>query len=170
MKNLRKIPKLKIPHIICPTFLALVGLAALLAGCSLDKWIDVPAGEYALDTEAGQASRDAGETLEALRIDGITNTAVFEFTDGSEVAASFSARDRGQWPAGCPGSLYSVRMEVLDLEVEAVQIGEQSFPNPVLVRDCPPEPLQVLLRTDGPIGGAGTGCSNVNACVYFKLK
>ena len=170
MKNFKKIPKLKIHHIISLNLLALVGLAVLLVGCSLDKWIDVPAGEYSVDTQAGEASRDAGETLESLSIDGNKNTAVFEFADGSQLEAPISARERDQWPAGCPGNLYSVHMAVLDLEVEAVQIGELSFPDPVLVRDCPAEPLQILLRSNGPIGGAGTGCANVNACVYFNLR
>jgi hypothetical protein len=148
----------------------IVGLVALLAGCSLDKWIEVPAGEYTVDRQVGEASRSVGKILATLEIDRDESIAVFEFADGTQLETPFSARDRSAWPAGCPGNLYSVHMEVLDLEGEAIQIGALSYPDPVLVRDCPPEPLQVLLRSDGPVGGAGSGCSNVDECVYFKLR
>jgi hypothetical protein len=148
----------------------IVGLVALLAGCSLDKWTEVPAGAYTVDSQVGEASRSVGQILAALQIDRDESIALFIFADGTQLETPFSARDRSAWPAGCPGNLYSVHMEVLDLEEETVQIGSLSYANPVLVRDCPPEPLHVLLRSNNSIGGAGSGCSNVNECVYFKLR
>jgi hypothetical protein len=170
MNYQKQTPKFKNIPVSALKILAIVGLAVLLAGCSLDKWIEVPAGEYTVDSQVGEASRNAGQMLAALKIDRDQSIAVFEFADGTQLAAPFSARDRNVWPAGCPGNLYSVHMEVLDLEMETVQIGSLSYVDPLLVRDCPPEPLQVLLRSNGPIGGAGSGCPNTNDCVYFTLR
>jgi hypothetical protein len=170
MNYQKQTPKFKNIPVSALKILVIVGLAVLLAGCSLDKWVDVPPGEYTVLSGSGETSRNDEQSLEALQINRDEAMAVFEFADGTQLEAPFSARERSAWPTGCPGNLYSVHMEVLDLEVESVQIGSLSFSDPVLVRDCPPEPLQVLLRSNGPIGGAGSGCSNVDECVYFTLR
>jgi hypothetical protein len=58
-------------------------------------------------------------------------------------------------------------MEVLDIEQDVLTIGDATFNEPVLVRDCPSNPVQVILREDGAIGGAFTACPYPEPCIYF---
>lgn len=110
----------------------------------------------------------AGQAIRGLGIDRDTRVAVFTLADGSEIIASFASRDRAGWPSGCPANIGSTRMEVLDIEEESLTIGAITFGDPILVRDCPPDPVQVILRSDGAIGGAGRDCAHPNGCISFR--
>ncbi|MDY6876648.1 MAG: hypothetical protein SWK90_10680 [Chloroflexota bacterium] len=70
---------------------------------------------------------------------------MFTLTDGTEIVASFVPRDRAEWPSGCPANINSTRMEVLDIEEDPLTIGAVVFSDPILVRDCPPDPMRVVL-------------------------
>ena len=108
----------------------------------------------------------AGQAIRGLGIDRDTRVAVFTLADGSEIIASFAPRDRTEWPSGCPANIGSTRMEVLDIKGESLDIGAVTFSDPILVRDCPPD--QVILRSDGAIGGAGGACAHPNGCIFFR--
>ena len=64
-------------------------LAALAAGCSLDRWADVAAGEYT--PAESTASTGAGPDIERLRVDRDNRTVWLVLTDGSQVITRFSA-------------------------------------------------------------------------------
>lgn len=134
-----------------------------LAACSADRWAEVASGEY---TSVQGPQADTAE-IATLQIDRERQTATFSLRDRSEVVVSFVARERTQWPSGCPANIGSTRMEVLDIEEERLAIGPITFDNPILVRNCPPDPMHVVLREDGVIGGSGTACSYQEKCLFF---
>jgi hypothetical protein len=149
------------------TVLVLIILLALLAGCGVDRHVKVSAGEYIPIRDAG--TPDYASAIETVRIDRENQIAWFVLTDGSQLIVSFTPRARAAWPAGCPTNVSSTRMEVLNLEVETLTIASMSFENSVLVRNCPPEPEEVVLRSDGEIGGGGTACSGATECVVLEV-
>jgi hypothetical protein len=110
--------------------------------------------------------------VQKLEIDRDERTAVITLADGSAIVTPFVRRDRAEWPAGCPTNIYIHRMEVLDIEQEELAIGPITLANPILVRDCPPDPVRVVLREDGEIGNAGgvsgSACSRTEPCICFK--
>ena len=94
--------------------------------------------------------------MRTLEIDRDKRLAIFTLVDGSESIVPFVSRDRAAWPSGCPTNINPTRMEVLDLADKLLTIGSLTLRQPVLVRDCPPDPMQVLLRdalVAGVIGG-----------------
>jgi hypothetical protein len=149
------------------TALVLIILLALLAGCGVDRHVKVTAGEYIRIRDAG--TPDYASAIETVRIDRENQIAWFVLTDGSQLIVPFTPRARAAWPAGCPTNVSSTRMEVLNLEVETLTIASTSFENPVLVRNCPPEPEEVVLRNDGEIGGGGTACNGTTECVALEV-
>jgi hypothetical protein len=58
-------------------------------------------------------------------------------------------------------------MEVLEIAEDPLILGSTTFNRPVLVRDCPAEPVRLVLRQDGEIGGGGTACAFGEMCLYF---
>ena len=146
----------------------LILLLALLAGCGADRHIEVSTGDYApvRDTETS----DAGAAIETVQVDRDNQTVWFALADGSQIIVPFTSRARAAWPAGCPTNVSSTRMEVLDLETEALTIASTIFENPVLVRNCPPEPEEIVLRSDGEIGGGGDACDGTSECIPFELS
>jgi hypothetical protein len=102
-----------------------------------------------------------------LEVDREAGQMVFALADGSQIASSFVARDRAAWPAGCPTNIQSTRMEVLEIVEDPLRLGSTTFRHPVLVRDCPREPVRLVLREDGEMGGGGTACPYGELCLYF---
>ena len=147
------------------TALALVGV--LIAGCSLDRRVEVESGEYVVLAEPGMPQAAAAREIKSLQVDRKTRQVVFTLADGSQIAASFVPRERSAWPSGCPTNIQSTRMEVLDIESDPLTIGATALDRPVLVRDCPREPVRLVLRSDGAIGGASTACPYPEPCIYF---
>lgn len=141
-----------------------------LTGCSTTRWARIESDQYVVDFDRGQAN---GVTLRAiLKMEVVRDerVTVFRLADGSEIVTSFVPRDRAEWPAGCPAMLGSTRMEVLDLAEDKLTIGSVTLSNPILVRGCPPDPMHVVLREDGEIGGTGGACSSPSECIYFLPK
>jgi hypothetical protein len=151
--------------VVAITVLALAGL--VLSGCSLDRWVKVEPGEYTVLREPGMAQAAAAREIETLQVDRETQRVAIRLVDGSEIVTSFVPRERSAWPSGCPANIQSTRMEVLELEVDPLTIGATTFQQPVLVRDCPRDPMRLVLRSDGVIGGGGTACPYLEPCIYF---
>jgi Tol biopolymer transport system component len=151
--------------------MATIALAILtvfvLAGCSADRWIGIEPGEYVVAKRAGTASTTASAEIQKIAIDRDKQLAIFTLLDESEMAVSFVPRDKAAWPSGCPANINSTRMEVLDIKENRLTVGSITLSNPILVRDCPPAPMRVVLRQDGDIGGSGGACARLNECIFF---
>lgn len=59
-------------------------------------------------------------------------------------------------------------MEVLEIEMEALSIGSTTFRRPVLVRSCPRDPAEIVLRSSGEIGRSGTACTGAGECIVLE--
>lgn len=148
-------------------FAAVVLVGTVLSSCSLDRWVDVEHGEYVFIQARGGLSQLGMTGLSHLDIDRQESLARLGLVDGTEILASFMPRAKAEWPSGCPANIQSTRMEVLDLEMETLTIGSITLRNPVLVRDCPRNPVEVVLREDGDIGGGGNACKFQDLCLIF---
>ena len=144
----------------------LVGL--ILSGCSTTRWAEVESGEYIVVCSETEASDVAMRAIQKLEIDRDERAAVFTLVDGSEIVTQFTPRDRAEWPAGCPANLGSTHMEVLDIGEDTLTIDSIIFNNPILVRDCPPDPMRVVLQEDGEMGGSGGACTQPSKCIFFE--
>lgn len=147
---------------------------ATLAGCATTRWLAVEQGEYVVGRGQGEAHATAVEVIQELEIDREQGVAIFTFVDGSEVVASFVARDQPAWPAGCPTNIYMDRMEILDIEAETLSLDGIAISHPILVRSCPPEPVFVVLREGDEIGNtqasSGSACTGTDTCIHFKPR
>jgi hypothetical protein len=150
------------------TYLSILLVAYTLTGCSLDRWVGVEAGDYVITDAGGRAHNAVRKEIEGLNVDREKRRLLFSLADGSTVEVSFVARDRSEWPAGCPANFNSTRMEVLDIEKKPLSLASVSFQHPILVRNCPPDPVRLVLREDGTIGGSGTACADREQCVFFS--
>jgi TolB protein len=147
--------------------------AFMLAGCSLDRWSSVEPGEYIVVPDRGIAKANALREIQKLEIDRDKRLMVFTLVDGTEITASFVTRNREAWPSGCPANINSTRMEVLDIVEDPLTIKSTkaiTFSHPILVRDCPPDPMRAVLREDGAIGGSGGACTHPNKCIFFGRR
>jgi hypothetical protein len=152
---------------VAMAIVALALTAVPLAGCSMDRWAEAEPGEYTVVHHGAATTMTGAREIQRLDIDRNGSLMVLTLIDGSEITASFVPRDRKEWPAGCPTNIHSTRMEVLDIMHDPLTIGATSLSHPILVRDCPPDPVRLVLREDGAIGGAGTACPYPEPCVYF---
>ena len=141
-------------------------LGSLLTGCLTRRWVDIAAGEYAPVHGAGASG--PASMIEAVRVDRDNQTAWFMLSDGSQVIVSFTPLPRAEWPAGCPTNIYSTYMEVLEIETEVLTIASTTFHRPVLVRNCPPDPVEIVLLSSGKVGGSGNACSETGECIRFE--
>jgi hypothetical protein len=152
---------------VAVAIMALALAAVPLAGCSMDRWAEVEPGEYTVVHDGAAATMTVAQEIQRLDIDRDGSLMVSTLVDGSEIDASFVPRDRTEWPAGCPTNIHSTRMEVLHIVQDPLIIGAISLSRPILVRDCPPDPVRIVLREDGAIGGSGTACPYPEPCIYF---
>jgi hypothetical protein len=81
---------------------------------------------------------------------------------------TYEPRPENQWPSGCPTNLYATKMEVLDMRAQELEIGDTLIPDPVLVRDCPEVPTELVLRDDGDIAGGGAACVGARVCLVLE--
>lgn len=148
------------------TALGLIILLALLTGCGANLSVKVPAGDYVPIHNV--STPDDAAAIGTVRINRENQIAWFALADGTQLIVPFSSRKKTAWPAGCPTNLSSTRMEVLDLETETLTIASITFETPVLVRNCPPEPEEIVLRSDGEIGSGGNACIGATDCIPFE--
>lgn len=142
--------------------------AVMLSGCLADRWVGVEPGEYVVAHRSGTANATALAEIQKLEIDRDKGVAIFSLVGKQDSFVPFTPRGRAEWPSGCPTNINATRMEVLDLEETPLIIGSITLRQPVLVRGCPPDPIHVILREDGPIGGGGGACTDLNRCVFFE--
>jgi hypothetical protein len=147
--------------------MALVLAAVLLAGCSMSRWARVDPGEYVVIHGGVAADKAAVQGIQKLQIDRDNRLMVLTLVDGSEIVTSFVPRDRREWPSGCPSNIHSTRMEVLEIAEDPLTIGAITLKHPILVRECPPDSVRLVLREDGAIGGGGSACPNLEPCIFF---
>jgi hypothetical protein len=143
-----------------------VTLGSCRGGCSTDRWVEVAAGEYA--PVPGAPASGPSSATEAVRVDRDNQTAWFLLGDGSLVLVPFASLPRADWPAGCPTNIHSTHIEVLELKTETLTIGSTTFHRPVLIRDCPPDPEEIVLLSSGDIGVHGTACGRPGECISFE--
>lgn len=136
-------------------------LGALTTACSLQRQVEVAAGEYEPVRSASNS------TVERVRVDRDHRMAWLVLANGSRVIIPFTPRPRSEWSEGCPTNVGSTAMEVLELETEDLVIAETTFRQPVLVRNCPPSPEEIVLCGDGAVGCGGTACSGTTNCFVF---
>jgi hypothetical protein len=141
-----------------------------LAGCSLDRWAEIEGGDYVVAPREDLTGQIGDGVVQRMGVDRQKRQVAFYLLDGSEIITSFVPRDREDWPAGCPTNISMTRMEVLDLELDTLTIGSDTFKDPILVRDCPRNPERLVLRPEGGIGGSGTACDSSQDCIYFMRK
>lgn len=148
---------------------ALIIILTIFSGCSFDKYVEVTEGEY-IPVNTGTAYHDDSGTrlIQSMTVDRKNETLEIRLTDDTVIQSSFISRPKKGWPSGCPANIGSTRMEVLDVEVDGLTIGDIILNNPVLVRDCPQNPERVILREDGRIGGSGMACAGNNKCFHFR--
>ena len=148
---------------------ALIIILIVLSGCSFDKYVEVSKGEY-VPINTGTAFHDDSGTrlIERMTVDRKNETLEIRLTDDTVIQSSFTSRPKKEWPSGCPANIGSTRMEIFDIDVERLAIGDIILSSPVLIRDCPQNPERVILREDGRIGGSGTACAGNDKCFHFK--
>lgn len=140
------------------------------SGCSTDRWSEVEPGEYTLIDIHSESNGPTIIDIDTLIAERESNTIIIELEDGSQLVNTFVPREKQDWPAGCPSNIGSTLMEVLDIQSSNLSIGEMTFDNPILVRNCPPNPNTVVLRDDGNIGGAGSACAWPDKDIHFAKE
>ena len=147
-------------------------VSVALSGCSMTRWLAVASGEYIVTPCQGETYDAAPLAVRQLRIDRNDDVAVFTLANGAEIAAALTPRNREDWPSGCPTNVFDHRMEVLDVDAVSLPASLVGPGTPVLVHDCPRDPVRIVLRPDGDIGNArassGTACSWTDSCICFK--
>jgi hypothetical protein len=145
-----------------------IALASVpLAGCSMDRWAKAEPGEYAAIPGEAAITMPVAREIQTLAIDRAASLLVLTLVDGTEIVAPFVPRDRAEWPSGCPTNIHSTRMEVLDIARDPLTIGTTSLSRAIVVRDCPRDPVRIVLREDGEMGGARTACPHPAPCIIF---
>jgi hypothetical protein len=111
-----------------------------------------------------------GEVLdiEAVFVDRTHQMLWLIFDDASLHIIPIIARPKKTWPSGCPSNIQSTRMETWDLDIEQLHLTSESISHPILVRDCPTKPVELVLRADGEIDGTGTACVGAHTCLVFE--
>lgn len=156
------------PSLTIPTFILVLSVfSIMLSGCGLNRWLQLEPGVYTFLPNMGSAEPTAA--VEDLEVDRDNQLVKFTLENGSLIETSFSSREIETWPAGCPANIGSTYMEVLDIERVSINVGAMTFEDPILVRDCPPEPIRVVLREDGLVGG-GSACAGLDKCLYFSRQ
>ena len=145
-------------------------LLGCLAGCSPTRWMGIESGEYTVVSGGGEANEAALRAIQKIKIDRDERAAIFTLADNSEIVASFTPRSRADWPAGCPTNVFMHRMEVLGLEEDMLTIEPIVLNKPILVRNCPRDPVRVVLREDGEIGASGSAFSWTDTCIHFRPR
>lgn len=140
-------------------------LSAVLGGCVMNRWIHLETGDYIHLRTIGGANETV--TAKELVVDRDKQLATFTLVDGTTIVVSIFPRDQANWPVGCPANIGSTYMEILDIEEGSLTIGALTLEDPILVRDCPPEPMRIVLREDGLVGGGGSACAGLDKCLYF---
>ncbi len=150
------------------TLMILIFCVYVLSGCVIYQWAEVTPGLYTAERSLVNGSPQTGTAgVDAVFVDLDHQSAWVMFDNATLRILPFIARARKTWPSGCPSNIQATRMETLDLDIGQIETTSASLQHPVLVRDCPPEPVELVLRDDGNIGGGGMACIGAQTCVVF---
>jgi hypothetical protein len=142
-------------------------LILLASACTADKKLAIDPGSYTLQESPQEREGAPGPFVQGLEVDKDRELVIFYLRKGEPLQVSYTPWEKNEWPAGCPGNIYSQRMEVFDLQVEGEAGAILGLTDPVLIRDCPETPYQLVLREDGEIGGSSTACPYPDECLFF---
>ncbi|MGC9468747.1 MAG: hypothetical protein ACP5HS_09155 [Anaerolineae bacterium] len=151
-----------------------LALVVLLSGCVLpnaDRSIGIDLGVYRPipsndpDVEAPWRSLSG---VELVFVDREHQTIWILFEDASLVIHGYEAWPEETWPAGCPTNLGSTYMEVLDIAKPELVVGPETIQDPILVRNCPPTPVELVLRNSGDIAVGGSACVGAQICLVLE--
>ena len=147
----------------------MIGMIMVLisAGCSLDRYLPIDSGYYAVQRSEEREAGHPPPWIQVVEINRDRKEVILTLRKGAPVQVPYLPREKMDWPAGCPGNLFSQHMEVFDLQVNEEQARALVLEDPILVRNCPGTPYQLVLREDGELGGAFTACSDPASCLYF---
>ena len=139
-------------------------------GCSTYGWIEVEPGQYAVIDIHSESNGATISGIDTLVVERESNTITIELEDDSQLVTTFVSREKEEWPTGCPSNIGSTRMEVLYIQSSNLSIAGMTFNNPILMRNCPPNPNTIVLREDGTIGGAGSACAWPDKDIHFAKE
>ena len=141
-----------------------------LVACSLDRRATIESGDYIVTSDWSIANQVGARFAQTMSIDREKGHIYFKMVDGSYSFFTFVVRNQDEWPRGCPTNIHSTCMEVFEIDTEILTVGNLVFRVPILVRNCPPDPMRLVLREDGVIGGSGNGCANYDECIFFEIR
>lgn len=147
----------------------MIGVIMVLisAGCSLDRYLPIDSGYYVVQQSREREVGHPPPWIQAVEIDRDRKEVILTLRKGDPVQVPYLPREQTDWPAGCPGNLFSQHMEVFDLQVNEEQASALVLEDPILVRNCPGTPYQLVLREEGELGGPFTACPYPEDCLYF---
>jgi hypothetical protein len=148
--------------------LIIFSLTLLVSGCSLDQSLAIDSGSYVIENQGQEIEGTFSVPVVGLQVNRQTGKVTAFLRSGERYQIPYTARDNGDWPSGCPGNIYSQRMEVFDLGEDGPTAKILGLDSPILVRNCPADPYQLVLRQDGELGGASTACPYPETCLYFR--
>lgn len=155
----------------CLDFARILGMTLVLiligTGCSLDKSLTIDPGSYTISRTRQGRGKPPVPFVEGMLVDTALEEVTIYLSKGDPLRVPYRPRPPESWPAGCPGNIYSQRMETFDLEMDQESAAVLGFSTPVLVRNCPETPYQLVFREDGEIGGAAAACPHPDDCLIL---
>jgi hypothetical protein len=146
----------------------IIMVALQVAGCSLDRSLLIDSGTYSLVAYPEKKEGSPPSMIVGLQIDRDEGLVDFILRKGDNIIVPYTVREKRVWPTGCPSNLFSFKMEVIDLIPNDQTASILGFDQPILVRNCPDDPYQLVLRADGIIGGSSTACPYPDICIFFS--
>jgi hypothetical protein len=150
-------------------------ILCILSGC--DRHAAVEEGLYGSSAATvyapdpggnGEKERSPGEWLSTVRsvlVDRDHQIAWFRLEDAAVSLIPFKPWPQSECPEGCPTNINATRMEVLELDTDALVLSPTLEAGWLLMRECPPDPVRLALRRDGAFGTSA--CVGVERCRRF---
>ena len=151
----------------------LLALLGYLTGCALvpgQGKVTIVEGRYAPVSSAEPAAVPPWDTLsgiDSVFIDGDNRTVWILFEDTSLLVHAYETTPQHQWMEGCPTNLSTTLMQVGNLGLHELAVGTEVLPEPILVRDCPADPVELVLRDGGNTTNGGNACTGAQVCQVF---
>lgn len=151
-------------------YITMLALLGLLTGCVFfqgDRKVSILEGVYrpAAPTEPDAAPPWRTITgIEIVFIDRKHQKVWMLFDDASLIVHAYETVPKHQWLEGCPTNLSTTLMEVLALGEHELVVGTDTLPEPILVRNCPADPVTLVLRDRGNTSTGGNACIGAHIC------
>jgi len=148
--------------------LVIIIVTLQVAGCSLDRYLLIDSGTYSLVAYPEKKEGSPPPMLVGLKISREEGLVDFILRKGENITIPYTVREKRLWLSRCTGNLFSFKTEVIDLIPNKHVASILGFDHPVLVRNCPEEPYQLVLSVNGEIGGSSNGCLFTKECLIFN--